>query len=92
MAVVEASVTVATTATELSGGDAGGPTSGQSILVKVPAAGATVYLGGSGVTTTTGYPLAAGESFTADLGPGDTLFGIVVGPATQAVNVIRIGV
>lgn len=91
MAVLAASITVGVTATELSGPDAGGVTSGQSVLVKVPAGGQTVFLGGAGVTATSGFPVAAGESAAFDLGPGDVLFGIVAA-TTQAVNVLRSGV
>lgn len=90
MTVLAASVTVGVTATQLSS-----PTddnaAGHSLVVKVPAGGATVFVGGPGVTTTAGYPLAAGESFSADLTPGDALFGIVA-TGTQAVNVLRVGV
>lgn len=91
MAVIAASVTVATTATELSGSDSGGSTSGQTVLVKVPAGGATVYVGGSGVTTADGFPIAAGESQKFDLAGGEQIYGIVAA-TTQAVNVIRTGV
>ena len=36
----------------------------------------TLYLGPSGVTSTTGYPLAAGESLVIELGPDVTIYGI----------------
>lgn len=96
MAVNAASVTVATTVTQLTTTDPGyGGTGthpdGQSIVIKVPAGGQVVYLGGPAVTSASGYPLAAGESFTADLAPGDVLFGIVAA-TTQVVNVLRTGV
>lgn len=90
MAVLAASVTVATTATLLTGTDSGGVTSGQSILVKVPTGGATVYLGSSAVTTTVGFPVAAGEAYAFDLGANETLYGVVA-TGTQAVNVLRAG-
>lgn len=90
MAVSAASVTVATTATVLTSAESD-DRAGFSVLVKVPAEGATVYLGGSGVTTGAGYPLAEGEAMAFDLSPGESLFGIVAS-GTQAVNVLRSGV
>lgn len=90
MAVVAASITVGTAATQLSS-TTDDSAFGHGLLVKVPAGGQTVFLGGSGVTAAAGYPLAAGESFTADLTPGDALFAVVAA-TTQAVNVLRTGV
>lgn len=46
----------------------------------------TVYLGGSGVTTSTGFPLAAGESLT--LPRGASVYGIV---ASGTCNVRSLG-
>jgi hypothetical protein len=91
MAVSTASVTVATTATQLSGADSGGSTSGQSVAVYVPTGGATVYVGSSAVTTAIGFPVAAGEKMAFSLEPGESLYGIVAA-STQAVNVFRSGV
>lgn len=96
MAVSAAPVTVATTATLLSGTDSGyGGTGahpdGMSVLVKVPTGGSTVYVGASDVTTATGYPVAAGEAIAFDLGKNDALYGRVAS-GTQAVNVLRTGV
>lgn len=93
MTVVATSVTVTTTATQLTGADAGGSHDphGQSLMLQAPAGGATIYLGGEGVTTATGFPVAAGEPFTADLRPGDVLYGVVAS-GSQAVNVLRVGV
>lgn len=91
MAVASVSVTVATTATLLSGtdpGDSQGAANGQSVTVRVPSGGATVYLGGSNVSTSNGFPLAATESFSMDCLPGDALYGVVAA-STQAVNVLR---
>jgi hypothetical protein len=90
MAVVSASVSVATTATRLDSGD-GDLVSGSTVLVTVPAGGATVYVGGADVTTANGFPLAAGASVSVDLNSGDLLYGIVAA-STQAVNVLRVGV
>jgi hypothetical protein len=91
MAVVAASVTVATTATLLSASSETDHASGQSVMVKVPTGGATVYIGGSGVTSAAGFPVAAGEATAFDLSPEDALYGITAS-GTQAVNVLRTGV
>lgn len=90
MAVSSAPVTVTTTATLLSAAETDGDAR-LSLLLKVPTGGATVFLGGSGVTTATGFPAAAGEPYAFDLAPGDALYGIVAA-STQAVNVLRTGV
>ena len=90
MTVLAASVTVATTATLLSS-STDDSAYGHSLLVKVPAGGQTVFLGGSDVTSAAGYPLAAGESCAFDLGSGDVLYGIVAA-TTQALSVLRTGV
>lgn len=90
MTVLAASVSVGTSATLLSSSTDDGAY-GHTVAVKVPTGGATVSLGGSAVTTAAGFPLAAGESATFDLGSGDALYGIVVS-GTQAVNVLRTGV
>ena len=51
----------------------------------------TVYLGGPTVTTSTGYPLAAGEKEAFDLAVGDVLYG-TVGSSTATVAVITVEV
>jgi hypothetical protein len=62
MAVTHQRVSVGTTATQLTS-DADGR-DGQTISIQVPASGATVYLGGAGVTTASyGYELLEGTSF-----------------------------
>lgn len=92
MAITSASVTVTTTATLLSGADTD-TVAGQTVFITVPAAGQTVFVGPSGVTTATGYPVATGTSFPwpLELGGGEALFGIVAA-TTQAVSVLRTGV
>lgn len=90
MTVLAASVTVAATATLLSSGTDDNAY-GHSVLLKVPTGGATVFLGGAGVTAAAGFPAAAGEPYTFDLAPGDALYGIVAS-GSQAVNVLRTGV
>lgn len=88
MAVVAAQVTVTTTATQLSGNsDRGAP----GISVAVRNRGTTsIFLGGPGVTTTTGFELAAGESATCDLAGDDELFGICAAGTNRA-DVLRTG-
>lgn len=91
MPLSPASITVGTAATLLSTTDRAGTANGQAILVKVPAGGQVVYIGGANVTTTTGYPLAAGETLSLDIEGDDVVYGIVAA-TTQAVNVLRTGV
>jgi hypothetical protein len=89
MAVSHQRVSVGTTATKLTS-DADGR-DGQTISIQVPTAGATVYLGGSGVTTTSyGYELLGGTNFSVELQQGEQVFGVVAS-STQTVNVFRQG-
>jgi hypothetical protein len=83
--------TLLNTDTSTSGG-----TIGNTIIVKVPAGGVTVYLGGAAVTADTtagtgGFPLAAGDSLAITSAEGEALYGIVA-TGTQSVNVLRQGV
>lgn len=89
MAVEGAQVSVGTTETELTGSQTD-TIAGQS-LVAINKGAASVFLGGTGVTTSTGFELAAGESVSLDVNQGEQLFGIV-GSGTQDVHVLRIGV
>jgi len=60
-----------------------------SIIVKVPASSGTVYLGGSGVNTSTnGFPLAAGESLEVDL-VNEQLYAVTT--VTTTVYILRRG-
>lgn len=87
MAVVAAQVSVGTTATLLSADADGG---GASVLVQAPA-GATLFVGGPGVTAGTGFGIAAGTSLSVDLpGPNDQLFGILT-TGTGTAAVLRVG-
>lgn len=92
MAVVGAVVAVGTTATLLSGAD-GDNIAGQSIYVTNASATNPIFLGGSGVTTATGYSLAANTSlpWPIVLGVGEALYGIV-SAATENAKVLRTGV
>jgi hypothetical protein len=92
MAVKSRAVTVTTTATRLdSTTDQDDGMSGSSLAI-YNASAATVYVGGSDVTTSIGCPVAAtswGPGF--DLGTGDALYGIVAA-STSEVRVIEAGV
>lgn len=84
MALSSAQVTVTTTATALNS-----VTSGYTrIRVKVPTGGQTVFVGGSGVLSTTGYGIAAGESAEFSLSPHEVLYGVVAA-TTQDTHVLR---
>ncbi len=87
MAIKAEVVSVATTATLICSGG-GSVADKRSAIVKNPSGGATVYLGGAGVTTATGFPLAAGESVSVDTIASDDLYGIVAS-LTQNVNLLR---
>jgi len=90
MALSHGIVSVGTTATLLSASIAG--RDGQTVLVQNPAGGATVYLGGAGVTTASyGYSLDGGVAFAIDLQDAEALYGVVAS-STQNVSVIRQGV
>lgn len=91
MAVVGVVIAVATTATLLSGAD-GDAIVGQSVYVSNAGAN-PIFLGGSGVTTGTGYSLAAGASlpWPLQLGVGEALYGIVAA-STENAKVLRTGV
>ncbi len=90
MALSHGIVSVATTATLISAADGG--RDGQTVLVQNPAGGATVYLGGAGVTTASyGFTLEGGVAFAIDLQVGEALYGVVAS-STQNVSAIRQGV
>ena len=85
MALDSGAVTVAATATEISFDTQGG----MSILVQ-NLSGVDVYLGDSGVATTTGFKLTDGSSISYSLLTGDKLYGIVA-TGTADVRVQWIG-
>lgn len=90
MAIEHARPTVTTTASAIASGT--NDRSGQSVLVQNPSAGATVYLGGSGVTSSSyGYALVGGSDISIDLSGGESLFAVVAS-STQQINVLRQGV
>lgn len=89
MAITHGIVSVGTTATKLTSDYDG--KDGQTINVQNPTSGATVYLGGEGVTTSSyGYALAGGTSFSVELQTGEKLYGVVAS-STQNVNILRQG-
>lgn len=62
----------------------------EQVSVQNPSA-VVVYLGGAGVTTSAyGFALSPNETFTADLPPGATLYGVVAA-TTSSVGVLHIG-
>ena len=87
MTVTAGQTTIATTA----GGTliATNGTSVASITIHVPTGGQSVFLGASGVATTTGLEVEAGATVTLQLAPGDALYGIVAA-TTQAVSHVRV--
>lgn len=50
----------------------------------------TVYLGGPGVATATGFPLAVGNTLNVDLRATNDLYGIVA-TGTNDVSVLQVG-
>jgi len=91
-AISAAAITVASTATALWTT----PQAGRKSLVVFNGDSATIYLGGSGVTSgtgaaTAGFDVPAGTSFALDLGPGVTLYAIsAAGTASNAVKVFQV--
>ena len=89
MAITHERVSVGTTATQISSNYAG--KDGQAVSVQNTAAGANVYIGGEGVTTTSyGYSLAGGTDMMVEMQDGEKLYGVVAS-STQTVNVLRQG-
>ena len=89
MAISHERVSVGTVSTQVSSNFAG--KDGQTVSVQNPAGGATVYLGGEGVTTTAyGFELVAETTFSVEMQDGEKLYGVVAS-STQTVNVIRQG-
>lgn len=89
MALRTAQITVSTTAVELR--PSGAPTSpdfgSRASLAITADASEDLYVGGSGVTTSTGFKVPQGTSFFIILNPGERIYGIAGGSGT--VQVIR---
>lgn len=91
MAVETASLSVGNAApVELSSPGQAYGTGPSRLTVQAPAE--TLFVGPAGVTTDTGFPVAANTLFTVDLAPGEQLYGIIAGAAAQTVKVFRSGV
>jgi len=90
MALAHERISVGTAATKISSDFAG--KDGQTLLIQNPSASVVVYLGGTGVTTSSyGYSLGALSDMSIDLQNGETLFAVVAS-STLTVNVLRQGV
>ena len=85
MALTGAAVTVATTPTPLHTGSV----NPQQVVVYNSDASASIYVGGSDVTTSAGIVVAAGRSFSLDLGPGDVAFACCASSTVNARVVVR---
>lgn len=83
MAVDQGRVTVTTAATEVVVGVRGAGT------VKFSA---DVYVGGPDVTTSNGFPLSAGDTFSLDLARSDSLYAITASGTATAYYVTNLGV
>lgn len=90
MASSAAVVTVGTTVTALASNAETDYATGRAVAVKNTGA-TTCYLGGSGVTSATGYPLAAGETLAYDALPGDVVYAVCASGSTT-VAVLQVGV
>jgi hypothetical protein len=90
MAVGSAQVAVSTTAVQLTAAESDSRV-GESVAVTNTHASATVYLGGAGVTSSTGFPLVAGGSLSVDLDGTETLYGITAS-GSVTVGVLRTSV
>lgn len=89
MPVIGERITVATTATAIFTPTNGAAVDRKSAIIKLPSTAAVpVFLGGSGVTTGTGYQMAAGDIIDVSLLSGDTIYGIVAA-GTEVVHVLR---
>jgi hypothetical protein len=90
MAYVATSVTVTTTAVQISASSDSDHVSGHSLQFTTPASPA-MFVGPSGVTNGNGYPLAVSTEYFFNITPGDDLF-IVAASGSTAVPVLRGGV
>lgn len=92
MAITAQRITVSNTAVALNPPDSG-PVSGGRVRIKNTNTNAadTLILGDSGVTASTGYALAGGESVEMTLGSGDQVYGIRGTAADVNVHVLGVG-
>jgi hypothetical protein len=85
VALQTAQVSVSTTRAELTVEDFGA----SSIIIQAPAA-ATLYVGGSAVTSANGFPIAAGQALSLDH-EGERIYGVLAS-GTGTAYVLRSGV
>lgn len=90
MPIVSTAPSVGTTASKVAGVSttAGAIRAGACLLVNI--GGATVYLGGSNVTTANGYPIDPGGNFNGEIRDGDDLYAVTAS-GTVACRVLQIG-
>ena len=91
VSVGTAATRIVPTAAEVSASPVGATSAGSvaqpaSFHLKNPSAN-TVYIGGSGVNTTAGFPLLSGESIEVDL-QSDAVYAVVAS-GTETVNILR---
>ena len=90
MAVGHERVSVGTAATVV--GDASRDRDGFTVIIQNPTGGASVFLGGPGVTTSDyGYEVVAGGDVGVELLKDEELYAVVAS-GTITVNVLRVGV
>lgn len=91
MAATARRVSVATTATRLDFASVESDrVFGQSLIVRNRGS-ASIFVGGPDVTSSTGFEVLAGESFSADIHTGDEVYGIVAS-GTVPVHIFESGV
>lgn len=91
MAVASAQVTVSNaSATSIVTGADTDNIQGLSVAVRNADAAITVYLGGSAVTSATGFALLAGATIAVDLQPAETLYGRAAS-GSPVVHVLKTG-
>jgi hypothetical protein len=88
VALSSAQIAVGTTATELTIPEADRQEGAAITITNMGAA--TVFLGPAGVTTATGFPLAAAATTPLVLGSGERVYGVVAA-GTVNVGVLRTG-
>lgn len=90
MAINASRVTVGTTATALATESASSGTGSSGLFLLYNRGTVSVFIGGSGVTTTAGFEVDAGETVSAlEVALGETLYGIVAS-GTCRVDVLRL--
>lgn len=88
MPIISSRVTVGDTATVVVDPVRGGVPDPISGVIR-NAGATTCYLGGAAVASTTGYELAPGEVFTADLVAGDVLYAVCAPAGSTTLHVLR---